>query len=153
MSKPPHAPPRLLYKQQSWSPDLLREEAWERRKVNKVTGGHHRHTKSLSEDDLEELKACIELGFGFDSPELDPKLSDTIPALEFYHAVNKQYNHSLPRSLAFDGGDAGNSGTVIDPGDDLGERKTKLRQWAQVVACAVRQSSSSCHAIRDHVDP
>ncbi|XP_054787682.1 uncharacterized protein LOC129293641 [Prosopis cineraria] len=149
MSKPPHAPPHQLYKQQSWSPDVLREEAWERRKVNKVTGGRHRPSKSLSEDDLQELKACIELGFGFDSPELDPKLSSTIPALEFYHAVNKQYNHSLSRSsssssLAVDG-DAGSSGTLIDPGDDLSARKTKLRQWAQVVACAVRQSSSSCH--------
>ena len=117
MSKPPHAPPRLLYKQQSWSPDLLREEAWERRKVNKV---HHRHSKSLSEDDLQELKACTELGFGFDSPELDPKLSDTIPALELYHAVNKQYSQNISRSsssssLPFEG-DGPNSGTVIDLG-------------------------------------
>ncbi|KAF7810972.1 uncharacterized protein G2W53_031948 [Senna tora] len=133
MSKPPHAPPqpppRPLYKQQSWSPDTLREEAWQRRTVNNVAGGGSRlrHSKSLSEDDLEELKACIELGFGFDSPELDPKLSNTIPALEFYHAVNKQ---------------AENLGVCYE-GDDLAAKKTRLRQWAQVVACAVRQSCSS----------
>lgn len=48
---------------------------------------------------MEELKACIDLGFGFGSVEIDPKLSDTIPALELYLAVNKQYNHhSISRS-------------------------------------------------------
>lgn len=100
MSRRPHAPPRPLYKQQSWSPDTLRDEAWQRRKdTNGENRRLHRLSKSLSEHDLDELKACIELGFGFDSPEIDSKLSDTIPALELYHAVNKQYNnHSLSRS-------------------------------------------------------
>lgn len=28
-------------------------------------------------------------------------------------------------------------------GDDLALKKTRLKQWAQVVACAVRESSSS----------
>ncbi|KAK7362567.1 hypothetical protein VNO77_04683 [Canavalia gladiata] len=142
MSKRPHAPPpRPLYKQQSWSPDMLREEAWHRRKENQ-----HRLSKSLSEDDLEELKACIELGFGFDSPKIDPKLSNTIPALELYHAVNKQYNnHSLSRSsssssLVSDSDIAGPT-VIFNPGDDLAAKKTRLKQWAQVVACAVRQSS------------
>ncbi|KAF7840836.1 DUF1685 family protein [Senna tora] len=152
-SKPPsHAPPppRPLYKQQSWSPDTLREDAWQRRKSNHVAGGlsRHRLSKSLSEDDLEELKACIELGFGFDSPDIDPKLSDTIPALEFYQAVNKQYNHSLSRSsstssMASDS-DAGTPKNLFDQGDDLDAKKTRLKQWAQVVACAVRQQSSTC---------
>ena len=125
MSKPPHAPPspplQPLYKQQSWSPDLLREEAWRRRKDDYVTGKSHRLTKSLSEDDLQELKACIELGFGFNSPEIDPKLTNTIPALEFYHAVNKQYDRSLSRSsssssVASDG-DSRSPGTIFEPGN------------------------------------
>ncbi|KAE9597268.1 hypothetical protein Lalb_Chr16g0384761 [Lupinus albus] len=98
MSRPPHAPLRPLYKHQSWSPDMLREEAWQRRKESHFSS-RYRLSKSLSDDDLEELKACIELGFGFDSPKIDPKLSNTIPALELYLAVNKQYNtHSLSRS-------------------------------------------------------
>lgn len=138
MSKPPpppHAPAQLprrpLYKQQSWSPDTLREEAWQRRKDNNVAasaaagGGGVRHSKSLSEDDLDELKACIELGFVVDSPELDRRLSDMIPAMELYHSINKQYNQSrLSRSSSSSSividGDAGTSaadgGGVIDPG-------------------------------------
>lgn len=99
MSRPPFVPqPRPLYKQQSWSPDMLRDEAWQRRKESHVHS-RHRQSKSVSDDDLEELKACIELGFGFDSPEIDSKLSNMIPALELYRDVNNQYkNHSLSRS-------------------------------------------------------
>jgi hypothetical protein len=56
----------------------------------------------VTDDDLEELKACIELGFGFgpDSSDLDPKLSDTLPALGFYCALNKQYSSCLSRSAS-----------------------------------------------------
>ncbi|KAK7362631.1 hypothetical protein VNO77_04749 [Canavalia gladiata] len=150
MSRRLHAPPRPLYKQQSWSPDMLREEAWQRRKDNHVSIGsdRHRQSKSFSEDDLDELKACIELGFGFESPEIDPKLSNTIPALELYHAVNKQYNnHSLSRSSSSSSivsdSDTACSTAIFNPGDDSAAKKTRLKQWAQVVACAVRQSPSS----------
>lgn len=146
---PPPPPPRPLYKQQSWSPDTLRDEAWQRRKdTNGENRRLHRLSKSFSEDDLDELKACIELGFGFDSPEIDPKLTDTIPALELYHAVNKQYNnHSLSRSSSsssiFSDSDISSPSTIFNPGDDSAAKKTRLKQWAQVVACAVRECSSS----------
>ncbi|XP_020222943.1 uncharacterized protein LOC109805316 [Cajanus cajan] len=146
-SHAPPPPPRALYKQQSWSPDMLRDEAWQRRKES-ARRRPHRLSKSLSEDDLAELKACIELGFGFDSPEIDPKLSHTIPALEFYHAVNKRFNHhalsrsSSSSSLLSDNHIASPT-TIFNPGDDLAAKKTRLKQWAQVVACAVRESSSS----------
>ncbi|KAI4295657.1 hypothetical protein L6164_035677 [Bauhinia variegata] len=152
MSKPPQGPPRPLYKQQSWSPDILRDEAWQRRKSNHSADRRHRPSKSLSEYDLEELKACVELGFGFDSPEIDPKLSNTIPALELYREVHKQYNRSLSRSSSTsslvsdnDTGSGIPPSTLFDPGDDLAAKKTRLRQWAQVVACAVRQSYPADH--------
>ncbi|XP_009346254.2 uncharacterized protein LOC103937991 [Pyrus x bretschneideri] len=124
--KNPHVPPpRPLYKQISWSPDTIREETWQRR--TSISGTRRLvRSKSVSGDDLEELKACIELGFGFDLPDVDPKLSDTLPALEFYHDVNKQCS----KSLLTDSGDAE-------------EVKTRLRQWAKFVACSVRESSSS----------
>ncbi|KAK4563134.1 hypothetical protein RGQ29_005586 [Quercus rubra] len=146
MSKP-HAPPRPLYKQHSWSPDIHRDEAWLRRKGSNKNSSGLRRNKSVSDDDLEELKACIELGFGFDSPEVDPKLSDTIPALEFFYAVNKQYSNSLSRSsssssLMASDTEIESPNTIIDQGEDAELVKTRLRQWAQVVACAVRQSSS-----------
>ncbi|KAK9942087.1 hypothetical protein M0R45_007776 [Rubus argutus] len=56
MTDPQAPPPRPLYKQNSWSPDILREETWQRRKSN---WGARRHSlsKSVSDDDLEELKA------------------------------------------------------------------------------------------------
>nr|XP_023879224.1 uncharacterized protein LOC111991658 [Quercus suber]POE77091.1 hypothetical protein CFP56_72826 [Quercus suber] len=150
MSSRPHAPPRPLHKQHSWSPDIHRDEAWLRRKGSNKNSSGLRRNKSVSDDDLEELKACIELGFGFDSPEVDPKLSDTIPALEFYYAVNKQYSISLSRSsssssLMASDTEIESPNTIIDQGEDAELVKTRLRQWAQVVACAVRQSSSTAN--------
>ncbi|KAH7517986.1 uncharacterized protein LOC107427053 [Ziziphus jujuba] len=150
MSKP-HAPapvPRPLLKQQSWSPDAIRDEAWQRRKGSHAAVGLCR-SKSVSDDDLEELKACVELGLGFDpeSSDVDPRLSDTIPALGFYCAVNKQYSNSLSRSsssssIVSDSDAAGSSNNnLFCPGDDAEMVKTRLKQWAQVVACAVRSSS------------
>lgn len=115
---PPPSQPRTLYKQRSWSPDAERNEAWLRRK--KSYGAGLRRVQSLTNDDLEELKGCIELGFGFqpDSPELDPKLSDTLPALPFYCAVNRQYGGQLPRSASSSSmgsfSDAGSASTLID---------------------------------------
>ncbi|XP_050262295.1 uncharacterized protein LOC126706790 [Quercus robur] len=145
-----HAPPRPLYKQHSWSPDIHRDEAWLRRKGSNKNSSGLRRNKSVSDDDLEELKACIELGFGFDSPEVDPKLSDTIPALEFFYAVNKQYSNSLSRSsssssLMASDTEIESPNIIIDQGEDAELVKTRLRQWAQVVACAVRQSSSTAN--------
>lgn len=93
---PPHPPP--LYKQRSWSPDAYRDEAWLRRKKSNKK---KQRSKSVTDEDVDELKACIELGFGFDSPEssVDQRLSDTLPALGLYYAVNKHYNDSLSKPL------------------------------------------------------
>ena len=54
----------------------------------------------MTDEDLDELKACIELGFGFDSPEVDQRLSDTLPALGLYYAVNKNYNDTVSKSAS-----------------------------------------------------
>ncbi|CAN1278574.1 hypothetical protein LINPERPRIM_LOCUS16674 [Linum perenne] len=106
----------------SWSPETERDEVWRRRKDENRS---RRRNLSVTDDDLDELKACIELGFGFDpdSPDLDPRLSDALPALGFYCAVNKQYNHILSRttsepsiSTSSDGGD---SPLVVDTGEFL----------------------------------
>ncbi|KAK4789877.1 hypothetical protein SAY86_017181 [Trapa natans] len=143
-----HTANTSLCKQRTWSPDTYRDEAWARRKDTQI--GRRRRTKSVTDDDLDELKACIELGFGFDSPEVDPKLSDTFPALGLYYAVinNKPYND------AADGGSSSispadsprlpsgpNNRSIFSPGENPRVMKARLRQWAQVVACSVRQSS------------
>lgn len=117
MSKSNAPPP--LYKQRSWSPDADRDEAWRRRKGSYQTG---RRSQSVTDDDLEELKGSIDLGFGFrpDSPDLDPKLSDTLPALGFFCAVNRHYSDRLSRSSStssfFSDGESGSSTTIFDPG-------------------------------------
>ncbi|PSS30752.1 Stromelysin-1 like [Actinidia chinensis var. chinensis] len=149
-------PPAPLFKQKSWSPDAGRDEAWQRRKGNHDR--HGRRSKSVTDEDLDELKACFELGFGFgvgsDSPGIDQRLSDTLPALGLYYAVNKQYYDAVSKSssslplLSSTASDCdspssvGSPHTILSPGDNPQTVKTRLRQWAQVVACSVRQSSS-----------
>jgi hypothetical protein len=59
-----------LQKQNSWSPDIERDEAWERRR----RGLMHRaqlssllsRAQSVTDDDLDELRGCLDLGFGFE---------------------------------------------------------------------------------------
>ncbi|XP_057488097.1 uncharacterized protein LOC130774121 [Actinidia eriantha] len=93
----PRAPQREapLFKQRSWSPETLLEEAWYRRQ-NHHKRRRSRRCKCVTDDDLDKLRACFELGFRFDSP--DPKLTDTLPAVELYHIANKQYSQTLTRS-------------------------------------------------------
>nr|XP_043615622.1 uncharacterized protein LOC122587501 [Erigeron canadensis] len=155
--------PSPLYKQNSWSPDLARDEEWSKRK-GKHVNRRHRKSKSVTDEDIDELKGCIELGFGFDhSPELVDRLSTTLPALGLYYAVNKQYHDTIskcsssPNSSSSiisyssstlseepDFSSPSNSPhTIIKQGDNPHRVKTRLRQWAQVVACSVRLSSSS----------
>ncbi|KAJ9177255.1 hypothetical protein P3X46_012492 [Hevea brasiliensis] len=143
--------PSPLYKQHSWSPDIYRDEAWLRRKGN----SKNRRSKSVTDEDLDELKACIELGFGFDSPEVDQRLSDTLPALGFYYAVNKHYCDTVSKSVTATTSSLstasdcdstsplGSPLTIFGPDDNPQTVKTRLRQWAQVVACSVRLYSSS----------
>ncbi|PWA66060.1 hypothetical protein CTI12_AA318060 [Artemisia annua] len=131
--------PNPIYKHKSWSPDIIRDEEWVKRKNkqlynnNRIRDGNN--MKSVTDDDIDELKACIELGFGFDD-EVNDHLSDTLPALPFYYAVNKRFqdSSSLTGSPVH---------PLLDAGDDPEMMKTRLRQWAQVVACSLRQSSSS----------
>lgn len=99
MSGHREAPPRLL-KHKTWSPDIYREETWLRRQGNSNNRRRRDSCKSVTDDDLNELRGCIDLGFGFhpNSKDLDPKLAKTFPALELFCAVNKQYNECLSRS-------------------------------------------------------
>lgn len=164
MSQPPQPPSQSqsktslpirssLYKQKSWSPDSFRDEAWQRRKNTHDFRGNRR-SKSVTDEDVEELKACFELGFDFDSPEMDQRLSDTFPAYGLYYAVSKNYSDtvskppSLSSPLSSTISDCDTLSpvgsphtTIFGPGDNPQTVKTRLRQWAQVVACAVRQSS------------
>ncbi|WJZ98369.1 hypothetical protein VitviT2T_016897 [Vitis vinifera] len=45
-------------------------------KAKIIEGNNARRSKSIVDEDLNDLKACIELGFGFDSPNVDSLESD-----------------------------------------------------------------------------
>jgi hypothetical protein len=97
MRKGPAPPPKGLLKQNSWSPDIERDEAWERRRRGIASGGSGlRRVRSVTDDDLDELRGCIDLGFGFEpSPGCAAcgaagrsRLVETLPALDLYYAVH-----------------------------------------------------------------
>ncbi|XP_047306736.1 uncharacterized protein LOC124910165 [Impatiens glandulifera] len=147
--------PGSLFKHHSWSPDILRDEVWSRRKQQQKLRDSRR-CKSVSDEDLNELKACFELGFRFDSPDVDPKLCDTFPALEMFNTINKMYNRSLSISSSSSSTtvtDCGSplstdavepSSTIFDSGDDNPKKvKARLKQWAQLVACTIHRIYSS----------
>ncbi|KAL2336175.1 hypothetical protein Fmac_010621 [Flemingia macrophylla] len=157
-----------------------RDKAWERRKRQERGGSRTKNTRprrnnfhvcdNITDDDLHELKGCIELGFGFNEED-GQQLCHTLPALDLYFAVNRQLSPSpvstplSHRSSSFaspatatppsdsdswkicNPDIAGkpffyslNCNLVMDEGDDPEHVKIKLRYWAQAVACSVMQS-------------
>ncbi|XP_073042096.1 uncharacterized protein [Primulina eburnea] len=167
-----HAPPfwttpktkKRLSKQMSMC-EVPRDMAWERRRLQFLC---QERRKNLTDEDLNELKGCIELGFGFNEED-GQKLCNTIPALDLYFAVNRQFATSPISSPASSGSASGVCTTsssslgghssslgsprsdvdstwkICNPGsirDDPEQVKTKLRHWAQAVACSVMQSST-----------
>ncbi|KAJ7299019.1 hypothetical protein O6H91_06G102800 [Diphasiastrum complanatum] len=166
---------KKLQKQRSWSTESSRNEAWERRRhlylseelKNMKDDGDSRAlgrcisdcgertqprkqrflTRTLTDDDLEELKGCIDLGFGFGSTE-DPHLCNTLPALELCYALDRQLSSpsmsdgGLQNSSLYESPLSSPEGTwrISTPGDKPQQVKTRLRHWAQAVACSVRQS-------------
>ncbi|XP_059654520.1 uncharacterized protein LOC132301268 [Cornus florida] len=189
--------------------EMPRDIAWERRRRQIVRQEQRRNsihdTEGLTDEDLNELKGSIELGFGFNEED-GQGLCNTLPALDFYFAVNRQYSTSPVSSpgsrgsLTSLGGSSisleGQSSAVGSPrsesdpwkicgpglyilqitiiylqpkkfevcylptkkkirkkntldlfpltliSDNPQQVKTKLRHWAQAVACSVMQSSN-----------
>ncbi|XP_043715597.1 uncharacterized protein LOC122663994 [Telopea speciosissima] len=120
----------------------------------------------LTDEDLCELKGSIELGFGFNEED-GQSLCNTLPALDLYFAVNRRFSSASCSSLDTAGlkqrgyscspvstplGSAKSPTSslgsprsesdwkICNPGDKPQQIKTKLRHWAQAVACSVRQS-------------
>ncbi|RDX65089.1 hypothetical protein CR513_56282, partial [Mucuna pruriens] len=131
-----------------------RDVAWERRRQQERKSRSRRNSfhncDDVTDDDLHELKGCIELGFGFNEED-GQTLCNTLPALDLYFAVNRQLSpspvstpHSRP-SPSFPVPSAppppdSDSWKICSPGDDPEHVKTKLRHWAQAVACSLMQS-------------
>ncbi|CAN8305834.1 unnamed protein product [Cochlearia groenlandica] len=170
--------------------EMQRDSAWERRRhqmlqynLEKKKNNEGGRDNVLTDEDLNELKGSIELGFGFNE-EQGQKLTTTLPALDFYFAVSRQispvsppssggsssssyfgpsgdrsFSFSSPRSdLSSDALRLMSPGKffssislydivimfleniVVLAGDSPLQVKTRLRHWAQAVACSVMQS-------------
>ncbi|URE07498.1 hypothetical protein MUK42_19525 [Musa troglodytarum] len=118
-------------------------------------------TRSLTDEDLDELRGSIDLGFGFSEEEGGQDLCDTLPALNLYFAVNRQLSDpkiqlspspaSTPTATSSSStlcglpsprspNEQSDSWKICNPGDSPQHVKTRLRHWAQAVACSLRQS-------------
>ncbi|KAJ0972325.1 hypothetical protein J5N97_020284 [Dioscorea zingiberensis] len=101
-------------------------------------------TKSLTNEDLEELKGCLDLGFGFSYDGI-PELCGTLPALELCYSLSQRFldeqhqhhsndaAHVPPYPLA--------NWKISSPGDHPEDVKARLKYWAQAVACTVQLCS------------
>ncbi|GAA0164832.1 hypothetical protein LIER_20378 [Lithospermum erythrorhizon] len=104
-------------------------------------------SKSLTDDDLEELKGCLDLGFGFNYEEI-PELCNTLPALELCYSMNQKYLDEQQKTLeSVSDADSSASSSPIpnwkisSPGDNPEDVKARLKYWAQAVACTVKLCS------------
>ncbi|KAG2296741.1 hypothetical protein Bca52824_043410 [Brassica carinata] len=102
--------------------------------------------KSLTDDDLEELKGCLDLGFGFSYDEI-PELCNTLPALELCYSMSQKFlddkqNHQEDSHLPPPTTTSPVANWKISsPGDNPDDVKARLKYWAQTVACTVRLCS------------
>ncbi|THU67678.1 hypothetical protein C4D60_Mb05t27230 [Musa balbisiana] len=103
--------------------------------------GWFARTRSLTDEDLEELKGCLDLGFGFSYEEI-PGLCNTLPALELCYSLcqSVRLNDHPDRYPSPSSSPAANW-RFSSPGDDPDEVKARLKYWAQAVACTVRLCS------------
>uniref|UniRef100_A0ACD5UQI3 Uncharacterized protein n=1 Tax=Avena sativa TaxID=4498 RepID=A0ACD5UQI3_AVESA len=170
---------RMLSKQLSMKETSTREVKWEKRRrqiqQQRSSMGMYDADREASpstlaiangvtDEDLDELKGSMELGFGFKEENGGQNLCDTLPALDLYFAVNRQLSEpkmrvcsrSLPSlSMATSSSSAQSSPVgspmaqhslldslkISSPIDNPQHIKSRLRQWAQVVACSVKHSS------------
>ncbi|EOA28326.1 hypothetical protein CARUB_v10024525mg [Capsella rubella] len=105
--------------------------------------------KSLTDDDLEELKGCLDLGFGFSYDEI-PELCNTLPALELCYSMSQKFlDDKQIHQKSPDEEDSPPPPTstpianwkISSPGDNPDDVKARLKYWAQTVACTVRLCS------------
>ncbi|XP_047078153.1 uncharacterized protein LOC124688528 [Lolium rigidum] len=154
-----------LQKQNSWSPDIERDEAWERRRRGLMrrapSSSSLSRAQSVTDDDLDELRGCLDLGFGFELPacaacgEGRTRLVETLPALDLYYAVavkgggggaGTEGQCAAPctcgaSSEASDPSPIGSPLSILSPDDPPETVKMRLKQWAQVVALSLRNRS------------
>ncbi|KAI3823134.1 hypothetical protein L1987_04565 [Smallanthus sonchifolius] len=105
--------------------------------------------KSLTDEDLDELKGCFDLGFGFSYDEI-PELCNTLPALELCYSMSQKFLDEQQKSPEMQSPAESVNETasppaapianwkISSPGDHPEEVKARLKYWAQAVACTVK---------------
>lgn len=71
-------------------------------------------TKSLTDEDLDELKGCVDLGFGFSYDEI-PELCNTLPALELCYSMSQKYMDDHQKSPESSPASADSCSSVSSP--------------------------------------
>ncbi|XP_031287320.1 uncharacterized protein LOC116146046 [Pistacia vera] len=104
-----------------------------------------KRTKSLTDEDLDELKGCCDLGFGFSYEEI-PELCNTLPALELCYSMSQKFLDEHQKSpertpVAESVASPIANWKISSPGDHPEDVKARLKYWAQAVACTVRLCS------------
>ncbi|KAJ4719685.1 Protein of unknown function (DUF1685) [Melia azedarach] len=102
-----------------------RDIAWEKRRrqmlrTERRRNGNNDSDQDLTDEDLHELKGCIELGFVFKEEE-GQQLCNTLPALDLYFAVNRQLSTSpvsTPQSRGSTSSLGGRSSSFGSPRSD-----------------------------------
>ncbi|XP_077227420.1 uncharacterized protein LOC143860590 [Tasmannia lanceolata] len=99
-------------------------------------------TKSLTDEDLDELKGCLDLGFGFSYEEI-PELCNTLPALELCYSMSQRFlgEQTVASEPCSSSSSPIANWKISSPGDHPEEVKARLKFWAQAVACTVRLCS------------
>ncbi|GKV06149.1 hypothetical protein SLEP1_g18073 [Rubroshorea leprosula] len=104
-----------------------------------------KRTKSLTDDDLDELKGCLDLGFGFSYEEI-PELCNTLPALELCYSMSQKFMDEHQKSPERSTEAVPETAPIANwkissPGDHPEDVKARLKFWAQAVACTVKLCS------------
>ncbi|KAJ0034630.1 hypothetical protein Pint_25724 [Pistacia integerrima] len=97
------------------------------------------------EPNLDELKGCCDLGFGFSYEEI-PELCNTLPALELCYSMSQKFLDEHQKSpertpVAESVASPIANWKISSPGDHPEDVKARLKYWAQAVACTVRLCS------------
>nr|CAD1837006.1 unnamed protein product [Ananas comosus var. bracteatus] len=95
-------------------------------------------TKSLTDDDLEELKGCLDLGFGFSYEEIPSSLPRRAEPIGGGDVAEP--SAASPAAAASSSTPIANW-RISSPGDHPEEVKARLKYWAQAVACTVKLCS------------
>ncbi|XP_071713001.1 uncharacterized protein [Rutidosis leptorrhynchoides] len=150
----------LTINHQNRSGSFKRSDSWAKKKKNQVflegyvDEDELVRAKSLTDDDLDELKGCFDLGFGFSYNEI-PELCNTLPALELCYSMSQKFLDERQKSPESSPETETETETVNDtvspppsapianwkissPGDHPEAVKARLKYWAQAVACTVR---------------